>query len=154
MMFWPRSLSLVSGSDAARQAELNDRHVRRAIAQHQRRRDIARHVFQNDERAARQLRDGADDVGALVQIDLLDADAVVAGGLDPADIVDQRGELPLVQRQNAVLDVQRAHPVVGPDDADDGNVDFRKDVDRHAQRSADAHDADENQGRDDRIRSL
>src|SRR5260370_31884479 len=27
-----------------------------------------------------------------------------------------RGKLPLVQRQNAVLDVTGAHPVVGPDD--------------------------------------
>ena len=41
----------------------------------------------------------AADVGAFVQIDLDDADAVVAVGLDARDVVDQRGQLPLVQRQ-------------------------------------------------------
>ena len=95
---------------------------------------LRRHVLQHDQRAARQLRDGARHVGAFVQIDLLDADAVIAGGLDPRDVIHQRGQLALVQRQDAVLDVLRAHPVVGPDDADDRNVDLGKDVDRHAQR--------------------
>ena len=93
-------------------------------------------------------------VGALVQIDLLDADAVVAGRLDAADVVDQRGDLPLVQREDAVLDVQRAHPGIGPDDADDRDVDLRKDVDRHAQRRADAEHADHDHAGGDRVRTL
>ena len=139
---------------AAGEAELNDRDVSRAIAQNQRRRDVPRHVFQDDQRAARQLRNGARDVGAFVKIDLLDADAGIARRLDPADVIDQRGELALVQRENAIANVRRAHPAVGPHDADHRDVDFRKDIDRHAQRRADAHDADENERGDDGVRSL
>ena len=122
----------------ARQAQLDDRDVGRAIAQNQRRRDVARHVLQHDQRELRQLRDGAAHVRAFVQIDLDDADADVAVGFDAGDVVDQRGQLPLVKRQDAVLHVRRAHAVVGPDDADDRNVDFREDVDRHALRRAPA----------------
>jgi len=39
--------------------------------------------------AARQLRHGPADVGPLVQVDLNDADAGVAVGFDPADVVDE-----------------------------------------------------------------
>ena len=95
------------GQRRARQAELDDRHVGGAIAQHQGRRDVGRHVFQHDQRAAGQLRHRPADVGAFVQIDLLDADALVAGGFDARDVVDQRGYLALMQREDAVLDVRR-----------------------------------------------
>ncbi len=115
---------------------------------------LRRHVFEDDERAARQLRNRAGDVGAFVQVDFLHPDAGVARRLDAGDVVHQRRELALVQRQNAVLDVLRAHSGVGPDDADDGNVDFGKDVDRHPQTGANPHDADQHQGGDDRIGPL
>ena len=136
MMFWPRSLSSVSDSELLDRLDLNDRHVGRAVAQDQRRRDVARHVFQHHERAARQLRDRPADIRAFVQIDLDDADALIAVGLDPRDVVHQRRELALVERQNAVLDVFGAHAVVGPDDADDRDVDLGKDVGRHPQEGA------------------
>ena len=84
---------------------------------------------------------GAGHIGAFVQIDLLDADALVARRLDARDVIDQRGELALVQGQDAVLHVLGAHAVVGPDDGHHRNVDFGKDVDRHAQRGADPHAA-------------
>ena len=116
----------------ARQAQLDDRNVGGAIAQHQRRRDVARHVLQHDQCAARQLRDGTRHIGAFVQIDFLDADAHVAGGLDAGDIVHKGGELALVQRQDPVLHVLRAHAAVRPDHACDRDLDLRKNVDRHA----------------------
>ncbi len=81
---------------AARKAELDDRHVCRAISKHERRRDIRRHVFQNDEGAAGQLRNRPRDVRALMQIDFLDADPIVACGLYAAYVVNKGGELPLV----------------------------------------------------------
>jgi len=59
-----------------------------------------------------------------------------------------------MQGQDAILDVLGAHAVVRPDDRDHRNVDFRKDVDRHAQRGTDAHEGDENQHGRDRVRSF
>ena len=51
--------------------------------------------FIDDQRGARQLRDRAAHIRTFVQEHLDDADAVVAVRLDPGDIVDQRGHLPL-----------------------------------------------------------
>ena len=95
MMFCPRSLSFVSVSEVLERLNWMIGHIGRAVAQHQRRRDVARHVLHHHQRAAGKLRDRAAHIGTLVQIDLDDTDAVVAGGLDPGDIVDQRGHLPL-----------------------------------------------------------
>ena len=38
-----------------------------------------------------------------------------------------------------------AHAVVGPDDRDHRDVDFREDIDGHAQRGADPHERDQDQ---------
>ena len=133
-------IELGVGQRLARQAELNDRHIRGPVAQHQGRRDVRRHVLEHDQGAAGELRDGPRHVGALAQVDLLHADALVAHRLDARDVVHQGRQLPLVQRQNAVLHVLRAHPVVGPDDRNHRDVDFGKDVDGHAQRGADPHE--------------
>ncbi len=138
----------------AGKTQLNDGHVGRPIAQYQRRRDVGRHVLEHDQRAARQLRDRAGHIGAFVQVHFLDADALVAHGLDSRDVIHQRGELALVQGQNAVLHVPRAHAVVGPHHRDDGDVDFREDIDGHAQRGADPHQGNQDEHRDDGIGAL
>jgi len=78
-------------------------------------------------------------------VDLLDADALVAGGLDARDVIDERGHLPLVQRENAVLDVGGAHAGIGPHHTAHRDVHLRKDVDRHAQRLTASQQADEHQ---------
>ena len=147
-------IELGVGQRLAGQAELNDRYIRGAVAQHQRRRDVRRHVLEHDQRAARELRDGAGHIGAFVQVDLLDADALVAHRLDARDVVHQGGQLPLMQRQDAVLHVLRAHPVVGPHDRNHRDVDFGKDIDGHAQRGADPHETDEDQRSHHGVRSL
>jgi hypothetical protein len=59
--------------------------------------------------------------------------------------------LALVQGQDAVLHVLRAHPVVGPHHGDNRYVDFREDIDGHAQRSADAHQGNQDEHRHDRV---
>ncbi len=82
----------------------------------------------------------------------LHADARVARGLDARDVIDQGGHLPLVQRQDAVLNVRRAHAVVGPHHADDRDVDFRENVDRHAQGGAHPQQGQENEQRRDGVR--
>ena len=70
----------------------------RILTLHQRRGDVRRHVFQDDKGAARKLRNRPGHVGALMQVDFLDPDPVIGRGLDPADVVDQRGQLSLMQR--------------------------------------------------------
>ena len=129
----PQVIQFRVGQRFTRQAELNDRYVGGAVAQHQRRSDVRRHVLEHHQGAAGQLRNGAGDVGALVQVDLFHPDAVIADGLDARNVIDQGRELPLVQGQDTVLDVLRAHPVVGPDHRHHRNINFRKDVDGHAQ---------------------
>src|SRR5579859_1511876 len=138
----------------AGQAELDDRNVGGAIAQHQRRGDVARHVLQHHQRAAGQLGNRARDIRAFVQVHLDDAYTDIAGGLDAGNVVDERGHLPLVQRQDPVLDILCAHPVVGPHDAHHRDVDLRKDVHRHAHDRARTQQADEDQHGDHRIRPL
>ncbi len=142
------------GQGGARQAELDDRHVGGAVAQHQRRRDAGRHVFQHDSELLATCETARPDIGAFMQIDLLDADTLIAGRLDARDVVDQRRHLPLMQRQDAVLHVLRADAVIGPDYADDWDVDLGENVDRHAQRASGAENADEDKRRDDGVRTL
>ena len=129
----------------AGQAKLDDRHIGGAVAQHQRRRNPRGQIFQNHQGAAGQLRDGAADIGAVLEIDFFDADPLVGSRLNARNVIDQGRQRPLVQRENAVLDILGAHPVIGPDDTDHRNVDFRKDVHRHAQGGADTQQTNENQ---------
>ena len=88
-----------------------------------------------------------------MEVDFLDADTIVARSLDAADIVDEGCHLALVQSKNAVLYVERSHPGIGPHDADDGDIDFRKNVDGHAQGCANTHNTKQYHAGDDRIRA-
>ena len=133
---------------------MNDGNIRGAVSQDQRRGDVSRHIFQHDQRAACQLRYGPADIRPFRQINLLNADAVVAVGFDPVVVVHERRELALVQRDDAVLHVRRTHPGIGPHHADDGDIDFRKDVRRHAQRRPDAQKADQHNHRRDGVRTI
>ena len=110
------------------------------------------HVFEHYERTTGQLRNGPTHVGALVQVHFLDADTLIAGGLDARSIVDQRRQLPFVQREYAILNVLRAHAGVGPNDANHRNIDLGKDVDRHPSHRAGAEQANERQHRDYGVR--
>ena len=124
------------GKRRAGKAELDDRYVGCSIAQDEWRRDVGRQVFQNKEGATGELGDSPRDIGALMQEDSFNADAVIACRLDPFEVVDFRCQLAFVKRQNPVLDIQRLHTVVGPNHRYNRNVDFGKDVDGHAQRGA------------------
>ena len=57
----------------------------------------------------------------------------------------------LVQGEDAVLHVLRAHAGVGPHHGHHRNVDLRKNVHGHAQRRADTHQANQDERRDHRI---
>src|ERR1700733_15686891 len=87
-----------------------------------------------------------------MQVDFLDTDPVITGSLDARYIVYQRSHLPFVQREDAVLDILGIHSVISPDDADHWNIDFREDIDRHAQSGAYAKQANQDKRCNDRIR--
>jgi hypothetical protein len=89
-----------------------------------------------------------------MEVDFQDSHAIVARSFDPADVVDERCKLAFVQGKYAVLNIERGHPGIGPDDADHGDIDLGKNIDRHAQRGTDAHDTDKYQTRDDRVGSF
>src|SRR3569833_1768722 len=134
---------------AAGLAELDDGNVRGPEPQHQRRCNVWRHVLEYDQRAGLELRDRAADISALVEKHLLYADAGVARRLDARDVIDERGHLALVKRQDAILDIMCAHAVEGPHHADDGDVDLGIDIERHASGRADSEQGEENEeGRD------
>ena len=87
----PEVIELGVGQRFAREAELDDRDIGCAIAQYQRRRDVRRHVLEDHQGAARELRDRACNIGALIEINLLHSHALVTHRFDARDIVDQRG---------------------------------------------------------------
>jgi hypothetical protein len=89
-----------------------------------------------------------------MQVNFFDADTLVAHGLDSRDVIHQRGELAFMQSQDAVLNVLRAHPVVGPHHRNHGDVDFRKNVDGHAQCGAHSHQRNQDKHRHDGVGAL
>ncbi len=139
------------GQGGRGQGELDDRHVGGGISQHQRGRDAGRQIFQHHQRRGGDLADRLADVGARLQIDLLDADALIGGRFDARNIVDQGSHVALMQRQDAVLDVLGRHAVIGPDDADHRDVDLGENVDRHAERGPDPEQTDQDQAGHHRI---
>ena len=92
-------------------------------------------------------RRGAD-VDVLLEEDLDDAVAVERLRLDVLDVGDLRGQVAFVEVDDAAGHVVGQEPVIGPDDADDRNVDVGKDVGRRAQRRQRSEDRDE-EGEDD-----
>jgi hypothetical protein len=88
----------------------------------------------------------------LLKEDLDDAVAVQRLRLDMLDGVDLRGELALVIVDDAVGHVLRQQPGVGPDDADDRNIDAGKYVGWRPHRRQRTEDRDEKRQHDKRVR--
>ena len=141
----PQIIELGIGQRGAGKTQLDNRHGGGAVAQHHRGGNVGGHVLKYHQRAAGQLRYRGADIRAFVKVDLLYANALVAGGFDARDVINQRGHLAFMEREDPVLDVRGAHATVGPDDTDHRDINLRKNVDRHAQRRADAEQADQDQ---------
>src|SRR6476661_3016333 len=62
---------------------------------------------------------------------------------DVLDVADLRGQVALIEVDDAPGHVVRRKPVVGPDHADDRDVDVGEDVDRGAPRGEHAEDGDD-----------
>ncbi len=75
-----------------------------------------------------------------MEIDFLDRASIHRLSFNMLNVADQRGQSALGVADNAVRHFLRGQALVLPDDADDGNVDVRQNVDRRAQN----HDRAEN----------
>src|SRR4029077_20899433 len=89
------------------------------------------------------------DVHVLLEEDLDHAVAAQRLRFDVLDVADLRGQVALIEVDDPPGHVVRRKPVVGPDHADDRDVDVGEDVDRGAPRGEHAEDGDE-QGEDDK----
>ena len=118
----------------ARQRELQDRHARGVIAQHIGRGDAGRQQLEHGLRGRGHLRQRRGDVDVLLEEDLDHAVAVQRLRLDVLDVADLGGQVAFVEVDDAPGHIVGQQPVVGPDHADDRNVDVGKDVDRRKQR--------------------
>ena len=148
MKFCPRSNSFICGSFCARQRQLQDRHGGGVVAQHIRRRDAGRQKLEHGLRRRRHLRQRGADIDALLEEDLDDAVAVERLRFDMLDVADLGGQRALIIIDDAARHVVRQQPVIGPDDADDRNVDVGENVGRRPHRRQHAEDRNQ-EGEDD-----
>ena len=103
------------------------------ILDHQRRQNAGRHLAQLRLLDRHHLRDGRRYVRVRLKEDLDDRKAGQRFGFDVLDVVDRGREAALIDRRDALADFLRRQPAIGPNDADDRNIDFRKDIGRHLQ---------------------
>jgi hypothetical protein len=82
------------------------------------------------------------EIDVRLEIDLLNRNTVERLCLDISDVVDVGADRILAVGCNALLHFGRAEAGVLPDHCDDGNVDLRKDVNRHDANGRDAEEED------------
>ena len=90
-----------------------------------------RHGAEQGLRNGGDLGEGEFDFGVRLEVDAGDGDAGVGLRLDVLDIVHRGGHGPLEERDHALFHLFGGEAVVVPDDADDGDIDIREDIDRH-----------------------
>jgi len=95
-----------------------------------------------------ELRDSGFDFGVGVEVELDDAEARQRLRLHVFDVVDVGGKGALATDGNDVGHFLRRDAAIGPDDADDWDIDLGEDVGRHAE-DGEAAESDDEQGHDD-----
>ncbi len=110
------------------QTNLNDRYGGRGIDGHQGGGGAWRQKSENGLDDGGGLSERGLNIRVRLKIDLYDGDAVQRLRFDVLDVVHQRGHCTLRVRRDALLHVLRREPVVVPYQADDGDIDFRKNV--------------------------
>ncbi len=116
---------------------------RRVVGEDERRLRAGRQLPQLRLRRRGHLRDRQVDLGARLEEHLDDGDAAQRLRLDVLDVVHRRGQVALVDRDDAVGHLVRRQAAVVPDDADDRDVDVGEDVSRRAGDGERAHHQDE-----------
>src|SRR4030095_703726 len=98
------------------------------------------------------LGDGRLDLRPGIEEHLDVGEAVHRLRLDVLDVVDVAGEGPLADGDDPLLHLVGGHARVGPDDADDGDVDLGEDVLRQADDRQDAGQDDDERRDDEGVR--
>jgi hypothetical protein len=123
------------GHAGAGQAQLHDRNAGRGVLEHQRRLNARRQLPQLRLLDGHHLRHGRGYIGVRLEENLDDREAGQRLRFDVLDVVDRGGEAAFIDRGDAIADFLGRETRVGPDNADDRNVDFRKDVRGHLEQN-------------------
>ena len=78
------------------------------------------------------MSDGGGDRNARLKVKFDNADPIVRGGLDMLDVIDRGGQRAFLRINDALLNVARAQSGVAPNNADNRDVNRRKDIRRCA----------------------
>ena len=124
----------------AGERQLQDRNCGRVVAQHIRRGDAGRQQLEHRLRRRGDLRQRGADIDAFLEENFHHAVTVERLRLDVLDVGDLRGQIALIEIDDAPGHVVRQQPGVGPHHADDRNVDVGENVGRRPQRRQGAED--------------
>src|SRR5216684_3739375 len=127
----------------SRQSQLENRHTGCAVGQYEGRGRSRRKLPELGLRNSRNLRNTALNVRGRLQEDFNNRDSIKRLRLDVFDVVDGGGKRSLRDANDTVAHVLRDETVETPDDADNGNVDGRKNVGWSANDGKPAHNQDE-----------
>ena len=142
---------LLLAEPVARQTDLDHGHGGCREDGHERRIRSRRKVAEERLRDGHDLRERRLDVGALLKEDLDDGNTGQGLRFNVLDIVDQRGDTAFGVGGDALLHLLRLEPLISPHDADDGNVDFRKNVGGRSQEHDGCHQNDDEGHYDKRV---
>ncbi len=110
-----------------------------------------RHLAQVGLHGGSDLRDGHIDFDVGVKVDADGGVTVVRLGFDVFDVVDVAGEAAFEAGDDALFHFLGSEAVIGPKDADDGDIYIWKDIDRHGGNGGTAEDGDEHSHDDEGV---
>ena len=120
------------GEGFAAEAELEDGDVGSAVADDEGRRGAGRHDARDRLADGGDLGDGRVDAGAGLEEYFDDPDAGEGLGFDVLDVINGGSDRAFAEGDDALLHLFGREAVVGPQYADDGYVDGRENILRHA----------------------
>ena len=139
----PDVVERLLGERLAAQAELKNRHVRRAVTDDERRRGAGRHHAHDRLIDRSDLRDRGVHARARLEEDFDHADAGERLRLDVLDVVYRRGHRALADRDDALFHFFGREAAVIPNHGNDRNVDRGENVLRHPATAKYPEDNDE-----------
>ncbi len=146
-------IQLLLGHAFAAQSELQDGNRGRVITEDQGRRDSGRKLLQADLSLGDDFRNRSVNIGGRLQKHFDHRNSVQGLRLDMLDVIDAGGERSLEDRDDTCFHLGRHQAGIGPDDADDRNVDAREDIDRRTEQNDRADQKQHQREHDERIRA-
>ena len=126
-------VQLLFGNGLATDSNLQNRHARSGILNDERRRRPWRQKAQKGLRDRRHLRDGGLNIGGGAEVNLHYGHTGKRLRIDVVNVIDERSQSALGGRSDAICHLLRCQTLIVPNDANDRDVDFRKDIRRGSQ---------------------